>query len=137
MEELLDINTHGKVTNCSSSGIVSGTSYTGGLIGQFENITVEGSSSTATPKGSSQIGGLVGGGRTIAIKDSSSEGTVIATGSNVGGLIGYIGTTGNIDTTFAKGNVEGVSDSVGGLIGYFKNGTVNNSYADRKCKRSK
>jgi hypothetical protein len=82
----------GIVTNCYSTGAVSGGSYVGGLVGQNWHGSVAQCYSTAAVKGTGPVvGGLVGCNALLAsggdVTQCYSTGTVYGEGS-VGGLIG-------------------------------------------------
>jgi hypothetical protein len=141
----------GTVSNCYSTGNVTGDVGVGGLVGWNEAGTVNNSYSTASVtgedehvgglaggnggtvsnsystgsvSGSDQVGGLVGGNYRI-VSNSYSTGNV--TGDlYVGGLVGlnYFST---VDNSYSSGNVTGV-DYVAGLVG-INWGTVSNSYS--------
>ena len=112
-----------------SSGTVSGSTYTGGLVGRNKFGPIANAFSTAmvsntTP--ANNVGGLVG---------SSEGGTmdkVFAAGSvtgkdHTGGLVGH--NAGNIQAAYASGSVTG-SNNVGGLVGTHIDGNVRDAYAD-------
>lgn len=121
-------NSGGGVNNVYSSGVVSGTSSVGGLIGRIDSdgALLTNAHSTATVTGSNiYTGGLVG----YFIDDSGNDAgnikNVYATGAvtgtdGVGGLIGRV-TLNTLDTyvledAYATGDVTGTG-LVGGLIG--------------------
>jgi hypothetical protein len=104
----------------------------GALIGRAQNTTIENVHSNWEIKGGGVTGGLVGSFSasmfgTSIMRNSSSSANVISTGSDVGGLIGHMGSLngyGIIEQSYATGNVSS-SQSVsnyGGLIG---NATTN------------
>jgi len=110
----------GGVTNCYSTGEVSGGSYyVGGLVGHNGG-TLTQCYSTGEVRGSSdsRVGGLVGGNEGT-VTNSYSTGAVRGTGQNscVGGLVGtnYYGTVTNC---YSTGTVIGSGYLVGGLAGY-------------------
>jgi hypothetical protein len=82
----------GPVTECYSTGVVSGTSdYIGGLVGCNSDRDVTHCYSTASVSGSSCVGGLIGSNGyedSGSVIRSYSTGTVSGTGQNVGGLVG-------------------------------------------------
>lgn len=145
----------GIITNCYSSGIISGNEGIGGLVGSNNatgQIIESGFDGEVT--GTSTIGGLIGNNNGI-ITDSYSEGEVSGTGYNtyVGGLVGnnygsitesyststvsgtnYVGgllglNSGEISTSYSNGSVSGTSN-VGGLIGVSSDDSVSNSYSE-------
>ena len=113
---------HGTITNCYSTGRVSGNSQVGGLVGRSFNqkgggtvyvARIANCYSTATVNGSGGVGGLVG----LSLSDVSncySTGIVLGN-SGIGGLIGN-GSSSNVTNCYSTGTVSGI-DIVGGLIG--------------------
>lgn len=80
-----------EISSSHSSGVVSGNSSVGGLIGISENSTVSNSYSfcSATGNGSSSsVGGLVGYNSNSTIANCYSTGAVTGSNSSVGGLTG-------------------------------------------------
>jgi hypothetical protein len=116
----------GTVTQCYSSGSVSGTSDVGGLVGCNWNSRITSSYSTGSVRGQESIGGFAGsnGGDLV---NCYSTGAVIATGTSVGGLVGGIGSTtmsmgsvlgtneGSTQGCFWDIQTSGLSESVGGV----------------------
>jgi len=104
----------GTMTECHSTGAVSGGSHVGGLVGYHHAGTVTQCHSTAVVKGKGVVGGLVGDNYYGTVIDCYSTGAVSAT-SVVGGLVGdnYCGTV--IDC-YSTGAVS-AGDFVGGLVG--------------------
>ena len=105
------------ITNCYSTGTVTGDQYVGGLMGANEN------SST----GSISLTGC-----------SHSLGNVTASGTWAGGLMGYNGNGGtgsiSVNSCHATGNVEGTG-YVAGLIGH-NNNSSSGSIAISSCSHS-
>ncbi len=104
------------ISNCSSTGFVSGSSGTGGgIAGVLYTSYIENCSSNCTIN-SSQVGGLIGYvGPFSVIKSCSSDGSV--SGNNrVGGLIGSCAAD-TIINCFSNASVTGQYDYTGGLIG--------------------
>lgn len=110
--------------NVYATGDATGSdSHVGGLIGQsyYSNITQ--AYATGDVSGLDNVGGLTG--TTLGyvdgidysgyIQDSYATGNVTASGSQAGGLIGYMNGA-FISDSYARGNVSG-NDDVGGLIG--------------------
>jgi hypothetical protein len=101
----------GVVTNCSSTGAVTGTHQVGALLGHNEG-SIASSYSTGTVVGAENVGGLAGssGGSII-----SSYSTCEVTGTrNTGGLVGF--SSGRIASSYGAGALSG-DESVGGLAG--------------------
>jgi hypothetical protein len=113
----------GDVSKSFSTGEVYGSELSGdghnigGLVGRNENV-INDSYSNAEVSGPSTIGGLVGYlGDNGVIANSYATGT--ATGSNVGGLIGFVSYSSPlpvVTNSYATGVVSG-SNPVGGFIG--------------------
>jgi len=126
-----------RITNCWSSGTVTGWKYTGGLIGCswhtsnkitdcYSNINVTGL------QNSMDTGGLLGycdG----TVSNCYAAGTVTAEDSDrIGGLIGRSSSAGNsIVGCHAHGDVIGIgdTDTIGGLIGSSSFTPITNCYA--------
>jgi hypothetical protein len=127
----------GILTNCYSTGTVSGDENVGGLVGGNDgtiSICSTNANVFACGRYGYNVGGLVGynGG---SITTSYSTGTVSVCSSNssnfgyygynVGGLAGSNG--GSITTSYSTGPVSG-EGSVGGLVGY-NGGSITTSYS--------
>lgn len=129
---LVGFNRGGSIdSSYATTGLVSGDTNIGGLVGQNIDITVgtagtlfkgtiSNSYSTNSVQGINNVGGLVGDNQSI-ITDSHSTANVSATSvgaNNIGGLIGYNEATASIGgTLYSMANtVTGISN-VGGLIG--------------------
>ncbi|MFV1883882.1 MAG: GLUG motif-containing protein [Balneola sp.] len=128
---LVGCNNYGTISNSHSSGNVSGTgSYTGGLVGKNEGVTISISSisdshSTVNVTGAgSYTGGLVGQNYRGGISNSYSTGSVSGI-TDVGGLIGQ-NYRGGISNSYSTGSVSGITD-VGGLIGDDSEGSITRS----------
>jgi filamentous hemagglutinin family protein len=121
----------GQVSNSFSTGIVSGHTNLGGLIGyQTDNgaqLSNSYSSVNVTGTGGWYIGGLMG---TLSgsITDSYATGDVTG-GATIGGLVGQA--LGSVSNSYASGKVSATStNQIGGLIGVKSFGTVTNSFWD-------
>lgn len=105
---------NGSVTNCFTSGSVTGTvECTGGLIGTTYYGSVISCGSSANVSGVKFAGGLIGYSYAASTSGSFATGSVTGT-MNTGGLIGYL--WGSVTNCYATGNVTGGSN-VGGLLG--------------------
>lgn len=93
--------------------IVEGCNYVGGLSGFCNHIT--NSAFYGTVIGNANVGGLAGSNWTI--NNSFVIGEISATGGNVGGLVGYCGSS--CYDSFVCGKVHG-NMKVGGLIGHIE-----------------
>jgi hypothetical protein len=111
------------------SGSVTANSWGGSLVGFLDGGTIQGCRSTVSVSGSSSIGGLVGWNEGGALQDSCYRtGSVEATGSYAGGLVGYNG--GTVDGCYAAGSVS-AGTFPGGLVGWAGGGaSVAGSYWD-------
>ena len=109
------------------------------LDGTVQNLSFVEGSVTSTYSGSnsnpSNIGVLVGKNYGTISGVSTGISVVASPGSNyVGGLVGYVGTNGTIQNSYATGNITGGAgdDNVGGLVGYVGDSSsviIQNSYA--------
>jgi len=127
---LVGFNYRGTVSNCHSTGTVSGKDIVSGLVG-INAGTVSNSYSTATVTGSYFVGALVAanGGAALGV----DEGTVTNcySGGNVsgnecvGGLVGV--SAGPVSNSYSTSSVTG-NNFTGGLVGC-NNGPVSNSYS--------
>lgn len=110
------------ISQCSSTGTVSGTRYIGGLVGYIEKGIISESFSSVNVDGSSNgIGGLVGFADDV-IRDCYASGSVVGD-QDVGGLIGDATSFSNTANCYSRGSVSG-NLNVGGLIGYAGEGSV-------------
>jgi hypothetical protein len=115
----------GTITNCYSTGSVSGWMYVGGLVG-FNYGTIVSCCSTGSISGNYSAGGLLGGNSGTI---TSCYSTCSVTGEYfVGGLVGdHVGT---ITGCYSTGSVSGTGYQVGGLVGRSYKGTVGTSFWD-------
>jgi PGF-pre-PGF domain-containing protein len=118
---------YGTVSNCYSTGLVSGSiNYVGGLVGFNNYGTVSNSYATGSVSGNDGIGGLVGVNNNAAtVSNSYSTGTVSGN-LNSGGLVGQ--SSGIVSDCYSTGSVSGGS-YVGGLVGQNYKKIVSNSYS--------
>jgi uncharacterized repeat protein (TIGR01451 family) len=126
---LVGKNASGTVSNCYSTGSVSGNGVVGGLIG-WNARTVSDSYSTDSVSGIDHVGGLVGM-NSGTVSDSYSTGSVSGE-MNVGGLVGA--NYGIMSNCYSTGTVSGGGDYVGGLVG-LNDETVSNSFWDTQTSR--
>jgi len=125
---LVGVNWQGTVSNCYSSGNVTGYYRVGGLAGSGAG-TVSNSYSSANVTGMVFVGGLVGY-NSNTMSNSYSTGNVIGN-SAVGDLVGE--NDGTVSDSYSAGSVSG-NEGVGGLVGFdlsvLGEGTVSNSFWD-------
>jgi hypothetical protein len=116
----------GTITNCYSTGSVSGWMYVSGLVG-FNYGTIVSCCSTGSVSGNYSAGGLLGGnsGTIISCYSTSS-----VTGEYfVGGLVGdHVGV---VTSCYSTGSILGTGGQVGGLVGR-NYGTVGTSFWDKQ-----
>ncbi|MCL2012219.1 MAG: InlB B-repeat-containing protein [Cystobacterineae bacterium] len=127
---LVGWNAGGTVHNSYATGSVSGSSgsnYVGGLVGSNDKGTVQHCYATGSVTGNRVVGGLVGY-NGGTVHNSYATGSVNGSGNYVGGLMGYISINSTVHNSYATGSVTGSLDYVGGLVGG-SYGTVQNSYA--------
>jgi hypothetical protein len=109
----------GTITGCSNSGTVTGTNTnTGGVVGRSTG-TVTGCANSGDVRGTSNYtGGVVGmlqGAATIT--GCSNSGDVTGNGQYVGGVTGTVPEEGTITTCSNSGDVTGTSTYTGGVVG--------------------
>ena len=125
---LVGHNRGGALTKCYSCAAVSGLQYVGGLVGYTDYGSITRSYSTASVSGTGFcVGGLVGENAYGLIAASCSSGSVSGTGS-VGGLVGE--NYGNIIMSHSSGSVNGTGFYVGGLVGYDESDAISSSFWD-------
>jgi hypothetical protein len=119
---------YGTITNCYSTGSVTGSKSVSGLCGRNDG-TIISCYSTSPVTGTESVGGLCGyNNGQGSITNCYSTGPVTGTGDFVGGLCGT-NEDGNITTCYSIGLVTGDGDYVGGLCGYNRQ-TITDCYWD-------
>jgi hypothetical protein len=130
------------VGNISDLGLlninITGGSYVGGLVGEFDLETISNCFSTGSVTGNYDVGGLVGD-LYGSVFNSYSTTTINANGdspSALGGLVGALEPLtvwglGTISNSYATGDVSGIGAvNIGGLVGFAdENSSISNSYA--------
>jgi hypothetical protein len=133
---LVGDNYQAHVTDCYSTGAVSGNSSVGGLVG-CNAMTISNCYNTGSVTGRSSVGGLVGYHYSGHITCCYSTG-VVSGGDSVGGLVGrngelnFIGQrtgAGYVTFCYSTGEVSGTS-YVGGLVGNYCRGPVTGCFWD-------
>jgi len=130
---LVGYNSRGTITNCSSSGMVTGmydgewVADVGGLVGESSG-TLAQCYSTVVTSGNGGVGGLVGVNHYYGtVTQCYSNGTVSAD-QTVGGLVGSNG--GTVTQCYSAGAVGG-DRNVGGMVGYrFERGNATQCFWD-------
>lgn len=115
----------------NSGNISSSDQFVGGLVGSLStnlDLTMRDWTSTGEVSGSGTTGGLIGqfynyapNGYTTYLITSSyqNSGNGVTGGTNVGGLVGFVRTLSpfKVGTSFAEGNVTSTGGRAGGLVG--------------------
>jgi len=124
---LVGHNYFGTITDCYSTGSVSGYVRVGGLVGGNKYGTITNCCSTGSVSGDMYIGGLMGYNFSSPITNSYSTGSITGI-AYVGGLVGENDYYGMITKCYSTGSVSG-RVAVGGLVGLNKS-TVTASFWD-------
>ncbi len=118
--------TGGSVLGGSASGNVSGGRYAGGLIGYFSNGSggnIINGLAQGNVSSNGDAGGLVGfatgNGKIANSLATGSVSTLVLNQYSAGGLAGYFGLSGGLDTVESRGNVGGTAANAGGLVGFY------------------
>ena len=122
---------HSIVSNCFSTGAVTGNDRVGGLIGLQLSGPVLDCYSTGAVTGNQAVGGLVGYNQDD-ISRCYSVSTVTGN-SDVGGLVGHSDASTRVSDCYSAGRVQG-REKVGGLIGSMLYGNVLNSYTTSEVR---
>jgi hypothetical protein len=122
---LVGSNYLGYITNSCSDTDVVGIEYVGGLVGSSNEAAVYSSNAMGSVFGWHWVGGLVGFNQGTVSKCSSSS--FINGSSFLGGLVGYNGSPGVLSNCHSNGTVLG-DDTLGGLVGG-NAGTVSFTYS--------
>lgn len=122
------------VKNLTVKGSVKSTNnYIGGIIGYSNGTSViDNCHNYVTVSAKQYTGGILGasGNAAIQISNCSNFADIIASSSNIGGIMGSLstGTGAKMDRVVNTGNIYGVSSNSGGIIGAGGNITITNSY---------
>jgi len=117
----------GSIDNCYASVSISGTGEeVGGLVGRNGNGLVIASYAEGSVSGQSKVGGLVGSNWSTVANCSSSS--QVTGDRSVGGLVGL--NLGSVTKSYSTGTVNGEGLFVGGLVGINeRGGSIDNCYA--------
>jgi len=112
----------GRVEDSQSNITVTSTGRrAGGAVGYADEASIESVYSTENLAVNDSSGGLVGEARDSLILSSYALGGLVATGGDVGGLVGKVFTSNtgvsSISKSYSKGLLDTVGSAVGGLIG--------------------
>jgi len=117
----------GRITQCYSSGSVSGTDYVGGLVGyNSPGASIAASYARGMVSGDRNVGGLVG--RNYGTITSSYSTGTVSGDQYVGGLVGFNDHFSSIVSSYSTGAVRG-DRNVGGLVGHNLEGSVTQCYS--------
>lgn len=126
------VNGESLIRNCVNHATVSGGNNVGGIVGIVTGSsekTVECCANYGAVSGNNSVGGLIGNFYYKGVlKDSYNRGTVTASDSKAGGIVGYMN-DGNASAAncYTTGNVTGGSDSAP-AVGKKSSGTVKDLY---------
>jgi hypothetical protein len=127
---LVGCNYMSPISNCHSAANVKGRECVGGLTGDNSYNTITNCYATGSVSGDEDVGGLVGWNIIGTISNCYATGFVDGN-DNTGGLVGINENHGTISNCYATGSVLGTGDCVGGLVGAnFENSTISNCYAE-------
>lgn len=125
--------TDGSIDNCTTSGLVVGANYVGGMVSCNTNSTIENCENSGNVEGKIRVGGIAGENYGL-IEKCKNTGNILSGVSeyHIGGIAGYqTGVSATISRCFNTGNIStGVETAeVGGILGYQFNGSfVDNCY---------
>ncbi len=109
----------GHIHNCSASGDVSGIDNVGGLVARINPpSSVLDSHATGNVSGRYTVGGLAGILEGI-VNNTTAAGSVTSSRDRVGGLIGHMYSGSTLSNSTAWGDVTATNGDVGGLVGRF------------------
>ena len=126
-----------KVYGLTVDGSVTGKNLVGGVVGLANtangNILIENCKNLATVSGARGVGGIAGNctssSNSLTIKGCANEGTITGTGANVGGIIGYLSGSHEVQNCYNHGAISGFS-GFAGLVGYLNGAaSVKNGYS--------
>lgn len=117
----------GGVSNCTSSGTVTGHFAVGGIVGTSAAAITD-SYSSATVTGHTLVGGIVGwsAGGGVTRTYASGDVTGVSGGVSVGGIVGVF-SAGTLSESFSTGNVTG-DTRMGNIVGDASAGIISDCY---------
>ena len=122
---VIGYNGSGTVTNCYTTGDVTGTSsVVGGVIGYNNSGTVTNCYATGNITGTTEVGGVVGN-NPGTVTNCYATGNITGT-YYIGGVVGD--NSGTVQNCYATGSITG-RENVGGIVGRSNSGTVQNNIA--------
>lgn len=127
----------GSATRCLATGEVTGSTKSGGFIGNAENLAISNCRSEGNVKGKDQVGGFIGRASAISLVRATSKGAVTAAEDNAGGLVGLVeGNAVSIRDSMVDAVDKSVSGrgNIGGLAGKTENTADNTPCLFTGCK---
>jgi hypothetical protein len=115
-------SSNNQVTNCSSSGAISGD-YSGGIFGSFSSGSATNCYSSGAISGNN-TGGIFGDSSTGSATNCYSSGSI--SGIESGGIFGS-NSTGNATNCYSSGSISGIES--GGIFGSYSYGDAVNCYS--------
>ena len=118
----------GTISNCHSSCTITGSANdVGGIVGYSDGL-VSKCYSTGNVTGIYYVGGVVGDNDIGSIANCYATGSITGSANDVGGVAGLNGNGGTVAYCYATGTVSG-SDKVGGVVGeIYDSAKVSNCY---------
>nr|MCR5838034.1 hypothetical protein [Kiritimatiellia bacterium] len=119
------------ISGCSASGKVRANSgYAGGLVGAGDSctFTIRNSSAAVETTGGSNVGGFIGRINSSGTSDISGcrADGFVSGTGSVGGFVGYVSAPARISGCAARGDVKSTGSSYGGFVGYVSNAGATN-----------
>lgn len=128
---LVGFSDNGNFSLCYSTCMVEGADNVGGLIGKADESAITDSYTQNDVTGSGDnVGGLIGRAYESEISNCFSHCTVLmdGTGTQTGGLVGYLYSNSSAINCYSLGSVDG-EGTIGGLTGYNHGSEITNSFA--------
>lgn len=119
------------ISNCYSTGSVTGQVFLGGLVGEVQcDSSISNSYSAGSVTGESQLGGLVGDlDQDSSISNSYSTNSVTGSVGYIGGLVGDMTRSSSISNSYSTGRVADAIFNYNGFIGNIDDSSsCNNNY---------
>lgn len=114
---------NGSVENCYSSGVITGTTIVGGVVGSSKS-SMTNCYSTSAVRGNDCVGGVAGSSGN-SMTNCYSTGVIIGKGGSIGGVVGS--SCSSMTNCYSIGAVSGTTN-VGGVVGKF-DGSIKNCYS--------
>ena len=130
---LVGYNTNSVITNCFSTGILTGDWTTAGLVGRNNSSEIRNCYADAEIYATGdRNGGFVGANSdNSVITNCYSMGSIVCTENKVGGFAGENNNNSIIENCYSTTAVSGGISNIGGFLGYALNGAqTNNSFWD-------